>query len=538
MRLREKKQLTQVFGLLETCKEALSFIGDRGAVLDSTGKSLLGDMSEGLLYVGSFADERQGPGTKTAALIGELREEIGRIGPNQDIDLTQLEEKIALVVKYAHLELKANKLEVVFLPYNASMWDSFESIYFAAKKDPDCEVRCIPIPWYEKNTDGSLGSFHWEGDRFPATIDITDYRHYNLEEHHPDVIFVQSPYDRENAVSSLHPDFFSDTLKAQTDYLVYIDYGVPIWVPKNPCAHDLFSSTFNFDLFVTYSEEYANDIKCSLQKLTDKKSTEVAALGSAKFDKVLKATREDYPLLDSWRNKVTDGKKKVILFNTSLGTLLKDSEHYLKRLAQILTVFKKNEEIVLWWRPHPLLQGTIESLRPELRQEYQHIVDEYRNDGCGIYDDTDDLHRAIVWSDAYYGDESSLVFLYCATGKPFSLITELLLSSDWFTAGVDDFTRALQWRIHNMRQAKGANIFDANICIWWHNFSSDVQIERFLSRYLHYVIHTENYPDAETYKQLQLQLFYDFVKNPDGTAGEKIYNYCKQKVVSKVQEQV
>jgi hypothetical protein len=36
----------------------------------------------------------------------------------------------------------------------------------------------------------------------------------------------------------------------------------------------------------------------------------------------------------------------------------------------------------------------------------------------GVYDDTADLHRAIAWSDAYYGDGSSVLRMYVATGKP------------------------------------------------------------------------------------------------------------------------
>ncbi len=42
----------------------------------------------------------------------------------------------------------------------------------------------------------------------------------------------------------------------------------------------------------------------------------------------------------------------------------------------------------------------------------------YRKEGYGIYDDSADVDRAIVLSDAYYGDYSSLVQLYQETGKP------------------------------------------------------------------------------------------------------------------------
>jgi len=39
-------------------------------------------------------------------------------------------------------------------------------------------------------------------------------------------------------------------------------------------------------------------------------------------------------------------------------------------------------------------------------------------EGWGIFDDTPDLHRALAWTDAYYGDSSSLVALYEYTKKP------------------------------------------------------------------------------------------------------------------------
>ena len=38
-------------------------------------------------------------------------------------------------------------------------------------------------------------------------------------------------------------------------------------------------------------------------------------------------------------------------------------------------------------------------------------MEEYKKDNWGIYDDTSELDRAIVLSDAYYGDPSSVVQL-------------------------------------------------------------------------------------------------------------------------------
>ena len=88
-------------------------------------------------------------------------------------------------------------------------------------------------------------------------------------------------------------------------------------------------------------------------------------------------------------------------------------------IPDVLKVFKENqEEVALLWRPHPLIEATIKSVRVRLWEEYKEIVDTYRAEGWGIYDDTADLDRAIALSDAYYGDASSVVELCKEKGMP------------------------------------------------------------------------------------------------------------------------
>lgn len=57
-------------------------------------------------------------------------------------------------------------------------------------------------------------------------------------------------------------------------------------------------------------------------------------------------------------------------------------------------------------------------MHPELWEEYCEIVQKYKNEDWGIYDDTPDLDRAIAISDAYYGDGSSVVQLCQKAGLP------------------------------------------------------------------------------------------------------------------------
>lgn len=67
------------------------------------------------------------------------------------------------------------------------------------------------------------------------------------------------------------------------------------------------------------------------------------------------------------------------------------------------------------------MKATVDAMAPELSREYVSVVSEYRKENFGIYDDTADLHRAIAYSDAYYGDGGSLLAMYRVTGKPVML---------------------------------------------------------------------------------------------------------------------
>jgi hypothetical protein len=57
-------------------------------------------------------------------------------------------------------------------------------------------------------------------------------------------------------------------------------------------------------------------------------------------------------------------------------------------------------------------------MRPQLWEQYSVIVEQYKKEAWGIYDDTADMDRAVVISDGYYGDFSSVVQVYQQTGKP------------------------------------------------------------------------------------------------------------------------
>ena len=333
------------------------------------------------------------------------------------------------------------KLEIVFLPYKAAMWDSLESIYLAAREDGNCDAYVVPIPYFAKNPDGSFGRMQYEGDQFPAGIPITSWQAYSLAEKRPDVICMHNGYDGWNYVTSIHTAFYAEKIKQYTERLVYIPYFVLGDIKSGDAEvvekikHFCFMPGILFaDQVIVQSEEIRQIYIDEFQKaawenglpaqFTDRKRLEkkFLGLGSPKFDRVARTKREETEMPPEWLKYIirTDGTgKKSILYNNSIAALLEHGEAMLEKMKVIFRIFKEaKEEVTLWWRPHPLLEDTIKSMRPALWTEYQKLVQRYREEDWGIYDDTADLDRAIVWTDAYYGDLSSLVWLYRQTGKP------------------------------------------------------------------------------------------------------------------------
>lgn len=117
-----------------------------------------------------------------------------------------------------------------------------------------------------------------------------------------------------------------------------------------------------------------------------------------------------------WRERIAG--KKVILYNTGISNLLNGGKKHIEKIEQVLATFRAQNEVVLWWRPHPLEASTVASMRPDLEEKYKVIRRRYEEENWGILDTSADVHRAIAISDAYYGDWSSLIYLYKETGKP------------------------------------------------------------------------------------------------------------------------
>ena len=317
------------------------------------------------------------------------------------------------------------KKEIVFLPVQAAMWDSLESVWKEFYEDKEHFMTyVVPLPYTNLNRDGSVKERYFEMDKYPSYVPMTYYEDIDLSEMRPKIVFINNPYDDLNYITRVDEKYYSQNLKKYTDNLIYIPYFIlPDLVDEEKLEHFVMTGGVVYsDKVIVQSEAMKSHYINILTKKTPWKErsyweNRIMALGSPKIDKVIHSRKEDYELPKEWK-KIIEGKK-VILYLTSLAYQLNNADKMLDKMRSIFNMFKGRQDVALWWRPHPLMKQSLNSMLPILSEGYLKLEQEYINESIGIYDDTGDLNRAICYSDAYYGDGSSVLTLYSYTDKPY-----------------------------------------------------------------------------------------------------------------------
>lgn len=482
MRLSTKKEIIK---LLETLSAAIQYL-EKGRGNEAVKKQILEDCETALSSVFTMFQEQNLSEKQMKKKVQEIRSGI------LSIKLLQNPGNLfrQLIVKLLNLKEMIEKeiigtLEIVFLPYKYSMWDCMDSIWEAADKDPSCICHVVPIPYYDIKPDGSTGARHYERQEFPMVTE--SYEACDLEAIRPDIIYIHNPYDNGNWVTSVEPRFYSKQLKKYTDMLVYVPfYLFNFTVDYRELAGDCNRpGCKNADRIILQS---GNLKSCYIENgIPDDK---LIVLGSPKIDMILNK-KDCYTIPASWK-KALEGRK-VILLNSSLNTFLSRSE-WLKNIETVIKDCLLRNQVALIFRPHPLMEATIDSMRPDSRQLYQQILEILETSEQAIIDKGQDALPAIGVSDALISDYSSILPQYVFTGKP---ALSLLHSS----------------------KARKHKVF----CDYFSDYfiEDGVTVNDFLDMALR---------GEDEKKEERLKFAKASVANSDGTSGKKIHDYITTEV--------
>lgn len=428
-----KAQKQGILEIINTLYEAHKFVKkyiDEKEIANA--QAMMAECQNTAIDLGNIIERSEGEDFSTIKVIGNYCDFLYQVAQELDSKVDgnkikkSLDTELNKIGNSVRNDIKV-KLEIIFMPYKASMWDSLESVWKAADEDPNCDAYVVPIPYYDRNKDGSLGELHYEGREFPEYVPIVDYKSYSLEKRLPDAIYIHNPYDGTNLVTSVHPNFYSSELKKYTECLVYIPYYTTSGGMSE--ARKYCSAYYNADYIVTQSEKYSDffDPRFSQQN-------KLLPFGSPKFDRVINICNNPPEPPIGWKEKMKD--KKVYFYNTSIGGFLNNTYAFLLKMKYVFETFANSKNTCLIWRPHPLLETTLDSMRPQYKELYFALKDFFVKYNIGIYDTTPDVTKTIALSDAYIGDSmSSVVSLFGVAGKPIFIldnnITTLPEEDDW-----------------------------------------------------------------------------------------------------------
>lgn len=306
------------------------------------------------------------------------------------------------------------QIVAVFLPYKASMWDCMESVWRAASADPGCIAYVVPVPYFDLK-DGEVVGRHYEGYNLPDYVPVVDYRKLSLEELQPEMVFVHNPFDDCNLVTRLLPEYFSENLKKYTRKLVYIPYyvtGDAVYV-----THRYQPSYHNFDYIVTQSEKMIDSYDPVIPR------EKFLPFGSPVADRILYMEEHKLDIPEEWKPMLPNGRdfggRRTVMLNTSISLLLQQRGRFLDKLEYIFRLIRGMNDILLIWRPHPLLRATAESLASDLAERLRQLEDMFLKEKLGVLDREPDVGVTVALCDAYLGETaSSMIHMFGIAGKP------------------------------------------------------------------------------------------------------------------------
>lgn len=428
MRIYIKKQLMDLLDSMKQLHNSLTILNDKEQTIQ-----MLADCQDAAIAIGETLERDSLDHVIIISLLEDYCEEA--------FYLSHVQEEILFTDKLSVLNGLIEKIgtlladissfyHVIFMPYKASMWDSLESIWQACKDDKRCECYVIPIPYYEFDSKANRWIYHYDGNHFPETVPIIHYQDYSIQQNCPDIAYIHNPYDDLNFVTRVEPKFYSNELKKYVNKLVY----VPYYITSGFIALEhLALSVYQHMDYMVVQSEYAKSF-CEGMPYYDK----ILPLGSPKLDGVIRLCQEEPAIPKMWKPMLSG--KKVLMLNTSIGCFLEEGDTYLQKIRSLCKTINKQDQVALIWRPHPLLEATIKSMRPHLLSEYYEVKEYFLKNRTGVLDETFDISRAVAISHGYIGEEgSSVINLFGATGKPVFILNNHI---------TDVFTKDERYRIH------------------------------------------------------------------------------------------
>ncbi|MBO6147929.1 MAG: LicD family protein [Lachnospiraceae bacterium] len=324
------------------------------------------------------------------------------------------------------------KKEVLFLPCRAGWWKSMQPVYEKYRSMPDTEVTVMPLSYLEEDklTDVK-GTVHNDRALFHDGMGLDTVEDYNIEDHYPDVIVTQFPYDEWGSTMDVSKHFYSKNLTSHTDRLVY----VPCFKLDPPIDDEDKAGAAIKLLIEQPAVLYADEVLVSsaaMKKLYVDTLTGIADMHDYWDSKVVvfdapETVDEGKHLVgpelpEEWLCKIKE--RKILLFGVNGAFLLEHGSKAIDKLKSAMEQIESAAGLVCLFAPGPDIDQ-IKDINADLWHDYAEFAGSIENKENIIYDFGHNAGKYIRHMSAYYGTAGSLAHKCRNMGKPVMLMSIL-----------------------------------------------------------------------------------------------------------------
>lgn len=286
----------------------------------------------------------------------------------------------------------SSDFSIAFFPYKRSMWNSMASVYEECKA-AGATVYCLPIPYYRMKGRRVVDRIDYEREYFSEAQPISLLEVVDL-----DYLVIHYPYDSNNVVTNMLPEYYTEQLKK---------YGEIIYIPYTCTSGRQFRvqpGIANVDYAFLPSEADAAAFVQEWAALGVDFSGRVFGYGSPKMDAIQKC-----------------GTGSATLVIGSLAAFLASPMDRINLWQHHITnEIGRGRKVI--FRPHPLLRQTIKSMRPDMMAHYDKFIAWCETRDNMSVDVSEDLETALSSADYLISDPSSVLEMWQSTGREYRII--------------------------------------------------------------------------------------------------------------------
>ena len=324
-------------------------------------------------------------------------------------------EKRVTVSSEKHTSEDANGSVIVFLPYRGRYWGSLKPYYEEAISDEKNTVYVVPLPYFEKGIADEITREVFELSEYPENLELYDYRQVDLKALHPDVIYIQNPYDAFHASVTVPREYYAEGIRKYTEKLIYVPY-----FQLKDFASELSNEKFCMRHYCTVPGViFADEVILSSEEMKKRYLEKLREFSGGKelpcMVNLRVETRKEPDALQTKR-------KKCFLYRNTVSSFREYGMANVKKIEAVLRQFYDyREQVRFVWSPQAQLSEYQNWMEQDAWQAYQELVDRYKQEQWGDYVEESRIERDIEGFDAYYGDPGELATRFAEAGKPVML---------------------------------------------------------------------------------------------------------------------